>query len=117
MSLTFKPVTELKHNVKIEIPGDFGRVTKADIDVKYKRLPVSEAKALIEKIQDKKIDEATVLQDHVVDIEGIKDAEGKDLAFSPDLLSQLIEEAYIRVPLLQGFLKVNYGLDKLKAKN
>lgn len=117
MAFTFKPVNTIKKNVCVEIPGDFGKTTKADFDVEYKRLPVSDARALIEQIKDKTADEEAVLRDSVVNIHGIKDVEGNDVEFTSELLTQLIEEIYIRGPILAGFMDVNYSLDKLRAKN
>lgn len=117
MAFTFKPVNTIKKNVSIEVPGDFGKTSKADFDVEYKRLPVSDARSLIEDIKNKTADEEAVLRDCVVNIQGIKDVDGNDIEFSSELLTKLIEEIYIRGPILAGFMDVNYSLDKLRAKN
>lgn len=117
MAFTFKPVITIKKNVTVMIPGDFGKESKADFDVEYKRLPVSEARALIKQIKDKSVDEEAVLRENVVNIEGIKDPEGNPIPFDSVLLTHLSEEAYIRGPILAGFMDVNYSLDKLRQKN
>lgn len=117
MSFVFKAINTIKKTVEIEIPGDHGAKTKADIDVEFRRLPISQAQALIKKIRDKQIDEALVLRDNVVNIEGIKTPDGEDVPFSKELLNQLLEEGYIRGPMLLGFMDVNYNLSKLLAKN
>ena len=113
----FVPVETIKKTIQIEVPGHYGKTTKADFDVEFRRLGHSEAKNLIEKIREKKADEDQVLRDNIVDIDGIKDADGNDIPFSAELLTQLLDEAYIRAPLIAGFMEVTYQLDKLKRKN
>ncbi len=117
MTFKFVPVNTLKKVIKVEIPGDFGKATKADFEATFKRLPVSQARDLIKQIQEKSADEDKVLRDSVVDIEGVTDGEGNEVEYSSELLSQLLEESYIRGPLLAGFMDVNYSLDKLRQKN
>ena len=89
---------------------------KADFEAEFKRLPVSEAKNLIQQIQNKTADEDKVLRENVVNIAGVSDANGNPLTFNQELLSQLAEQAYIRAPLLAGFMEVNYSLEKLREK-
>lgn len=117
MALKFVPVTTVKKVVPVQVPGDFGKTTPADFEAEYKRLTVTQARDLIKQIQEQTANEEEVLRENVVNVKGIKDGEGKEIAFTPELLTQLLDEAYIRGPLLAGFLDVNYGLDKLRQKN
>jgi len=117
MSFQFIPIDTIKRIINIEIPGDFGACKKADFEAEFKRLPVSEAKNLIQQIQNKTADEDKVLRENVVNIAGVSDANGNPLTFNQELLSQLAEQAYIRAPLLAGFMEVNYSLEKLREKN
>lgn len=117
MAFKFVPVETIKRVIKIEVPGDYDKTTKADFEAEIKRLTVSEARDLVRSIQEKAIDEETVIRENIVSIKGIKDAEGKDMEFTPALLAQLVEQNYIRGPLLAGIFEVNFNLEKLRAKN
>lgn len=117
MAFKFIPVETIKRIVELAVPADFDQTTKADIEVTFKRLPFSKAKELIKQIADKTDDANQILLENVVNIDGVKDADDNDVPFSKDLLKALIEESYIRNALIAGFMSVNYGLDKLRAKN
>ncbi|QFU04589.1 hypothetical protein FIU82_06105 [Pseudoalteromonas sp. THAF3] len=117
MAFKFVPVTTIKRVIKVEIPGDFGKTTPADFEAEFKRLSVSEARALVEKIRAKEVSEDQVLRENVVNIKGVQGEDGHEIEFSQDLLTNLIEQAYIRGPLLAGLMDVNFSLDKLKQKN
>lgn len=117
MALKFVPVTTIQKTINVQIPGDFGKTVAADFDATFRRMPVSEARELVKQIQENSTTEEEVLRHHVVNLKGIKDSDGKEVEFSAELLNRLIDEAYIRGPLLAGFLDVNYGLDKLRTKN
>jgi hypothetical protein len=117
MALKFVPVSTVKKVVAVQVPGDFGKTTPADFEAEYKRLTVTQARDLIKQIQEQTANEEEVLRENVVNVKGIKDTDGKDIPFNSELLAQLLDEGYIRGPLLAGFLDVNYGLDKLRQKN
>jgi hypothetical protein len=117
MAFKFVPVETIKRVVNVEVPGDFGKTTKADFEAEFKRLTVSQARDLVKQIQEKTADEEEVIRENVVHIKGIKDADNNDVLFSQDLLTQLIDHAYIRGPLLAGIMDVNFSLDKLRQKN
>lgn len=117
MAFQFVPVATIRRVIKIEIPGDFGATKKADFEAEFKRLPVSDARDLIQQIQDKTADEEKVLRENIINLEGISDTEGNAVPFTQELLSSLIEESYIRSPLLAEFMEVNYSLEKLREKN
>lgn len=117
MALQFKPITTIKKTIEVKVPGDHDKTTKADFEATFRRLGLAEAKDLIKKSQDGLISDEDILRENVVDFKGIKDAEGNPVAFSLDLLNQLIDEAYIRSPLIAGFMDVNFNLEKFRTKN
>lgn len=117
MALQFKPITTIKKIIELKVPGDHGKTTKADFEATFRRLGLAEAKDLIKKSQEGLISDEDILRQNVVDFKGIKDADGQDVEFSLDVLNQLIDESYIRAPLIAGFMDVNFNLEKHRAKN
>lgn len=117
MALQFKPITTIKKTIEVQVPGDHGKTTKADFEATFRRLGLTEAKELIKNSQEGLISDEEILRQNVVDFKGIKDGEGNPIEFSADILSQLIDEAYIRAPLIAGFMDVNFNLEKFRAKN
>ena len=117
MAFKFVPVEAIKKTVNVEIPGDFGKTTKADFEAKIKKLGVSQARELIQAIQNKEIDEETVIRENIVDLKGVKDADGNEIEFSQELLAQMSEVSYVRGPMLAAIFEVNFNLEKLRAKN
>ena len=117
MALKLVPVSTIKRNIQVQIPADFGKTIPADFDAEFKRLTVTEARDLVKQIQEGVVSEDQVMRENVVNLKGIKDADNKEIPFTPELLNLVLDQSYLRGPLLVGFLDVNYGLDKLRQKN
>jgi hypothetical protein len=117
MALQFKPINTIKKIIEVKVPGDHGKTTKADFEATFRRLGLAEAKDLIKKSQEGLISDEDILRQNVIDFKGVKDSEGKDVEFSLDLLNQMIDEAYIRAPLIAGFMDINFNLEKFRTKN
>ena len=117
MALQFKPINTIKKTIEVKVPGDHGKTTKADFEVTFRRLGLTEAKDLIKKSQEGLISDEDILRQNVVDFNGVKDGDGNPIPYSLDFLNQLIDESYIRSPLIAGFMDVNFNLEKFRVKN
>ena len=117
MALQFKQINTIKKTIEVQVPGDHGKTTKADFEATFRRLGLTDAKALIKQSQDGLISDEEILRQNVVGFKGIKDTDGQEVEFSQDFLNQLIDEAYIRAPLIAGFMDVNFNLEKFRTKN
>ena len=125
MAFTVAPVTSLKVEIPIEIPLDAGslkKTLKAGFVVEFRKRPVSEQQALIEELKTGKheiIDDDVLVED-IINIEGLKDTNEKDLEYSPELLATLLEMDYVRAPLMEAWMGINFGgqfVQALKTKN
>jgi hypothetical protein len=116
MSFVLAPVEAIRVIVNIEIPGDYGNSTPADLDIKFKKLPVSELK----KIQDgekSKIPLRDIVRDNILDIQGVKGVDGKDIHYSDEVRDQLMDMSHVLGAVLMGFWQAQNGQKKEEEKN
>ena len=117
MAYKLTSVDKIKIKVHINVPGDMGRSEKADFNVTYKKLPTSESKLLLNQVQNDEITDEEILVQNVLDIEGIKDENGGPVDFDAELVNALCEIEYVRRPLIEGFMTVQFGRGALGQKN
>lgn len=117
MSLIVKAVSTIKEKVFIDVPTNMGRVKRSDIVVEYKKLPVSEAKLLLEQTQSGELSDEEVLTENIVNIEGLLDEDKNKIEYDTGVLEQLLEMEYVRKPLARKFMEITVGKEALKAKN
>ena len=122
MSFILAPVEKIKINCKIEIPGDFGKIAKSDIDVTWKYLSIDERQAFINRITDQENPpkDIELLKELILDIDGLKDDQKQDVEFSATILEQLAQLSYVRSPLMKQASEIIYGKDlaeQLRQKN
>lgn len=120
MPFTLAPIESLKVRIKFTIPADTGKKQKrADLLVTYRKRPVSEQKEFLEDMASRIEKEDTredgdVLEEDILDIEGIKDTDGNDLEYSPAVLEELLEMDYVRTALIEGWAGINFGTTIMK---
>jgi hypothetical protein len=117
MSFQIKPVNSIKEKVIIQVPKDLGRSKQCDIVVEFKKLPVSEAKKLLEDSASGELNDDEVLHENIIDITGLIDEEGGKLDYTPEILPVLLEMEYARRPIIKKFMEVIVGREAAKAKN
>lgn len=112
-----KPVNSIKCTVKVSVPGDYGKSTRADFDVEFKKLPLSEVKSLMESATNGDMKDFDVLADNIINIKGLKSEQGDDLEYSHDVLQAMLELEYVKTPLVDKFKEVQLGQESLRRKN
>lgn len=117
MSFIVKPVSTIKEKVAIDVPQDMGKSQKSHIVVEYKKLPVSEAKTLLENAQAGELNDDDVLRDNIINIDGLLDESKAKIEYSTDVLEQLLEMEFVRKPLITKFMEVTVGREALQRKN
>jgi len=116
MGFVLAPVEAIRVVVEIEVPGDYGRTEKADLDVKYKKLPVSELEEL-GKGEGAKRSMRDVVRENILDIQGIKTPEGQDIPYSESVRDDLLNMTYVLNPLIASFWRAQNGQKQEAEKN
>lgn len=78
--------------VEHEIAGDMGTVVKINFKAKFRRLKTSETREMFAKIGERKLSDAQVLEQVLVDWDDFKDAQGEAVPFTRDNLAEAVEE-------------------------
>lgn len=101
--------------VVINIPGDGGAITKADITADFIILPQSEIDDLI--AASREVDgDADILRKVWCGWSGVQDASGNTLDYSEAARDKLLDITYVRSALLQAYFKSASG-EKAQRKN
>lgn len=94
--------------VTINIPGDNGAVTKAEIKADFLLLPQSEVDDLIAAARNGDED-ADLLRKVLVGFSGVADAGGNPIDFSEASRDRLLNISYARSALVQSYFKAAGG--------
>ena len=117
MSFIVKTISSIKEKVAIEVPTDLGKTKRSEIVVEFKKLPVSEAKQLLESSSSGELNDDDVLSENIVNIEGLLDEDKNKIEYNTSILSELLEMEFVRRPLITKFMEVTVGREALKRKN
>ena len=113
MSLILKKIPTVTVDVPIQVPGD---KKAASIQAEWKLHKWDDYRAVVDAQQaGKKKDED--LLDDLVNVSGIKGEDKKDLPFDKELVEQLMQETYIRRPLILSWYAAQEGRSQAAAKN
>lgn len=113
MSLVLKKTPTITVDVPVQVPGE---ETAATIQATWNLHSWDAYRALVEAQQkgDKKDED---LLDDLVGLGGITDEKGKEVAFSKDLVAELMQITYIRRPLILSWFAAQEGRNQAAAKN
>lgn len=117
MAFKLKQIPDVTLEVPIDVPGDYGKTSRHSIKVRYRLRSVAEQRAVFEAPADQRHSDDELMASDVLDITDIKDADGEPLPFNEDLLEQLMDIAYVRAALVQGWLKAQAGAPASAEKN
>lgn len=117
MAFKLKAVPDVALDVPIDVPGDKGKTTRQSIIVRYRLLSVTEQREVFEADPDDRIGDDELMARDVVDIQGVKDEDGKSLEYSTELLAQLMDVPYVRLPIVQGWMRAQSGAAEARQKN
>ncbi|OWV29452.1 hypothetical protein [Halomonas campaniensis] len=113
MSLILKKIPTITVDVPIQVPGDKKAST---IQAEWKLRKWDDYRANVEAAQSGKKKDEEFLED-LVNISGIKGEDKKDLPFDKELVEQLMQETYIRRPLILSWYAAQEGRSQAAAKN
>lgn len=97
----FQKIPRVKWPVTIAVPQDDGEVVSKEISVGYKLIP---HKRFMELSGD---NDLALLKEVVIGWTGIGDEDGNDLPFSEANLDDLLQHAFIRLPLFSGYMQAS----------
>lgn len=117
MAFKLKPVPDVALEVPIDVPGDKGRSTRSSITVRYRLLSVSEHREVLDAAPENRIDDDELMARDIINIEGVADEDGKPLEYSTELLAQLMDVPYVRLPIVQGWMRAQTGAEEARQKN
>ena len=117
MAFVIAPKDTITLKVDIDEPQDMGRIKKHYLVVTYKKLPVDEARKIMEDVKADLVGDEDILERYVTDIKEARDEEGNEVPFTQDLVSLLAQIEYVRRPLIDGFMTVQFGREALRQKN
>ena len=117
MAFKLKQIPDVTLEVPIDVPGDYGKTSRHSIKVRYRLRSVAEQRAVFEAPAEQRPSDDELMAADVLGITDIKDADGEPLPFNEDLLEQLMDIAYVRAALVQGWLKAQAGAPASAEKN
>ena len=108
MALVIGKKNTRKIKVTAEEAGDFLEVKKHVFDAEFNVLPTSKAAEIRAIAGDAELlDDA--IKSHIVSIGGVKNEDGTDAEFTPELVDALFEIAWVRNALIQAFFNIQNG--------
>lgn len=97
--------------VHVSLPKDGGTFEKSSFDAKFKRIPQSRLKKLL---QDEDATDMNFCKEIVVGWKGIKDKEGQDIPYSEAGFEMLLEVPGVATTIVKAYLESIAGA---KTKN
>lgn len=109
-----KTIPDTQVDVTIQVPGDDKPST---ITATWKLHKWDDFQERVKAMHAGDISDDTLVEEDLVSLEGIKDAEGQDLPYTPELAAQLLQISYVRRPLMASWFEAQNGRSKAAAKN
>lgn len=118
MAIKLAPVAQVEREVRIDVPREKGGFDTQTIRVTYKLLSVAELRETYETQRDgDDLSDDDLIHRDVLDVRGVKGEDGKDVAFSAELLSALMNTVYIRPEIIRGWQEVQNNRQENAEKN
>ncbi|WP_129138787.1 hypothetical protein [Modicisalibacter coralii] len=114
MAFLLKEVTDITVPVTIQIPGE---ESTCKISARWRLHDVPDAQKRQEQMQKSELSEDQLVEEDLLDIEGMSDEKGKPLKLTKDIRDQLMRKAYIRRPLVLSWFAAQQGRGEAAAKN
>lgn len=98
-----------KRVIKVEVPGDLGKIDRQQFVMEFKRLSVSDTRALVDDSQEGKMDDEELISRYAVSWEGIFDENGEEIPFSLSALSEMMDITYVKKAIMSAFIEDVFG--------
>lgn len=112
--LVLKQVPDITVPVAIHVPGEAEPTT---IHARWRLHPVSKTREIMDAQRIGDMDDDALVARDLLGLEGITNEDGETVAFSQELVGQLMEIAYIRRPLVMSWFAAQQGRSEAAAKN
>ena len=124
MSFVVAPIDSIRVKVDIITPTEDGGTKHEDCFVRFKKLSMTAFRKMNDKInritikEDKEEEEEDkeegeniwrYLIDVIIDVEGLKDKSGEDIAYSREVGEQLLDMQYVTMAFHEKFLSISAG--------
>ena len=103
-----------KRSIPVDVPLDMGKTERSTFIMEFKRLSVSETKALVEEAASRAVSDEEMLERYAVSWEGVVDDDGKPLAFNKTNIEKLMDISYIRKALMAAFIEDVFGKEAVR---
>ncbi|WP_447043969.1 hypothetical protein [Vreelandella sp. H-I2] len=113
MALILKKIETTTVDVPVQVPGE---KKPATIQAEWKLHKWDAYRSIVDAQQAGKKKDEDLLED-LVNVSGIKGEDKKDLPFDKALVEQLMQETYIRRPLILSWFAAQEGRNQAAAKN
>lgn len=100
--------------VIVEMPSDNGKTKIVKFNARFKRLPQDEIDTLYDRIRDKDLDDEKLVHEVTVGWDGVADAQGTPLDFTPENFEQVLGIYPVQASLAKAFFN---SLKGAKEKN
>ena len=114
MAFVVKKYATHRVPVDIHVPDEKKVST---IHAKWRLLPFSEYRETTTQLNLGKMDDTTLVDRDLVDLEDLKDENGKALPYNPDLLEGLMELTFFRRALINSWVAAQDCATEARAKN
>lgn len=106
--------SEIDVKVTAEVEIDNGKTMRVPFVCRYRKLPVNEARDLLERVASEGIGDEDLMRDHLVDWKGLEDADGDTVEFNADNLETVMQVREYRQAIVGGFMQVLMGRKALE---
>ncbi|WP_286903107.1 hypothetical protein [Vreelandella sedimenti] len=113
MSLVLKKIPTTTVDVPVQVPGD---KKPATLQAEWILHKWDKYREVVDASKTPDFKDEDLLED-LKGLSGIKDEEGNDLLFNKALVEELMQETYIRRPLILSWFAAQEGRNQAAAKN
>ncbi|NWO11732.1 hypothetical protein HLV40_15175 [Chromohalobacter salexigens] len=107
-------VTDIVVPVTIDPPGADEPST---IRARWRLHPVSKTQEMMQAQRDNELTDDELVEQDLLGLEDVADAEGNSIKFDKKLVAQLMEIPYVRRPLVLSWFQAQQGRGEAAAKN
>lgn len=109
-----KSIPEITVPVTVHVPGDEESTV---FHAKWRLHPVSKAREIMEQQRKGELNDDALVKQDLIGLQGVFDEAGNERSFSPELVQEMLEVSYVRIPLVMSWYAAQNGQAEAAAKN
>jgi len=102
---------EVLVNVRVEVTGDLGKKIIVPFKARYKRLPINEAKVLVDNVRADIMTDEQLIQEVLLGWQDMPGPTGEDVKFSQEALDEAMSVMGYRKALVEGFINQQFEIE------